>query len=207
MTDYVSAGQFAGLERWGARLIALSEMPAFRDNRDIRLHEANGVVKAMTAYGIAGQFAELERWGARLIVLCEMPVFRDDRDIRLAEARGAFNAITTCGTAHQFDAMERWGARLIALCEMPAFRDDRDIRLHEAKGAANAILYYSKSSPEPDRGAARSRWFARAAGAARDLTGDPNIQQVAQDLGVTYVQQQAKGWPYGPPRTLAASRK
>jgi hypothetical protein len=200
MTDYRNAGQFEALERWGGRLIALCEMPRFRNDRDFRLLEAQVAVTTINGYGNVAQFQSLERWGARLIALCEMPEFYGDRDIRLQEAISAINAIAHYGAANQFDALERWGVRLVGLSKMPGFRADREIRFREFQGALNAIVLYSKHAPAA--GAARSRWFAQASAVARDFPGDPEIQQAAQDLGISYVQQQFKGWPYGPPHAV-----
>jgi hypothetical protein len=198
--DYRDAGQFEALERWGGRLIALCEMPRFHDDREIRLLEAKVAVSIINGYGNAGQFEALERWGGRLIALCELPNFREDREIRLQEVISAINAIAYYGAARKFDVLERWGERLTALCRTPRFRDDREIRLREFQAAANAIVLYSKHAPAA--GAARSRWFAQASAVARDFPADLEIQQAAPDLGISYVQQQIKGWPYGRPRAV-----
>ena len=154
---YGEAREFVALERWGARLVALAESPAFRDDHDIRLREAMGAVNAINHYGEARDFVALEQWGARLIALAESPAFRDDHDIRLREAMGAVNAINHYGEARDFVALERWGARLIALAKNPAFRDDHDIRLLEAMGAVNAIDRYGKAGDL----VALERWGAR----------------------------------------------
>jgi hypothetical protein len=161
---YGEARDFAALERWGARLIALAEDPQFRDDHDIRLQEAKGAFNAIHRYGEARDFAALERWGARLIALAEHPAFRNDHDIRLQEAWCAVNAIHRYGEARDFAALERWGARLIALAEHPAFRDDHDIRLREAEGAINAIHRYGAAGDF----AALERWGARLIALAED---------------------------------------
>ena len=154
---YGEARDFVALERWGARLFALAENPAFRDDHRIRLQEAKGAINAINHYGMARVFVALERWGARLIALAENPAFRDDRVIRSHEAAGPYNAIIKYGEARDFVALERWGARLIAFAENPAFRDDHDIRLDEAMGAGNAIAWYGKARDF----VALERWGAR----------------------------------------------
>ena len=194
---YGEARDFVALERWGARLIALGENPAFRDDHDIRLREATGAANAIGRYGEARDFVALERWGARLIALAENPAFRDDHDIRLREATGVVNAIGRYGEARDFVALERWGARLIALAENPAFRDDHDIRLQEATGAVNAIFGYGRADMSFE--SKRHAWWFRLANVAREFPGHAGIQNIASRYGLTFGAQAAKAWPYGAP--------
>jgi hypothetical protein len=119
--------------RWSARLIALAENPAFRDDHDIRLREAMGAFDAIGRYGEAGDFVALERWGARLIALAENPAFRDDPDVRLREAMGAANAINHYGRADlSFESKRHaWWLRLANVArEFPGHAGIQDIASH-----------------------------------------------------------------------------
>jgi hypothetical protein len=136
----------------------------------------------------------------RLTALVENPALRDNPEIRLEEAKGAVNAIGYYGTAARFDDLERWGLRLTALAENPALRDNPEIRLMEATGAVNATIGYGNASRHGDP---RNRsWRARLAVVARRFPGHPQIQEVANRFGLTYVAQASKGWPYGAPAPI-----
>jgi hypothetical protein len=68
MYHYGDARDFVALERWGARLIALAENPASRDDHDIRFWEAEGAANAIFDYGSADMSFESKRhaWLLRL---------------------------------------------------------------------------------------------------------------------------------------------
>ena len=124
------AQDFVALERWGTRLIAIAENPAFRDDHDIRLQEAKGAVNAISVYGEPRDFVALERLGARLIALAENPAFSDNPDIQLREAAGAINAILGYGRADPSFESKRhaWWLRLAKVArEFPGHAGIQDI--------------------------------------------------------------------------------
>jgi hypothetical protein len=195
IAHYGAAHRFKDLERWGASLIALAETTLFADDPGIRLHEAKGVGNAISDYGKAGLFEDMERWGARLIVLAEVTPFTDDPAIRLQEAQGAFNAITRYGEVGRLEHMERWGTRLIALAETTLFAADPAIALQITLSAGNAIIFLGKV------GAAgfnqRAEWFSVLAKCARRFPTEDPIQARAGEYNLSFVHQEARGWPYG----------
>jgi hypothetical protein len=118
-----------------------------------------------------------------------------DPAIRLAEANAAFNAITQYGTVGDWLALERWGDRLQALARTEPFDRDPAIRLEEAKAAYNAVTDYGRNSGR--FGEQRRQWFVRLARCARWFPTNGPIQAIARDAGVSIVEQEAHGWPYG----------
>jgi hypothetical protein len=151
------AKDFAALEHWGARLIALAEHPDFASNADIRVEEARGVASATGHYAEAQDFDAFERWGARLIALAEHPDFTSLTNIRICEAIGTANALACYAKARDSVSLERWGAHLIALAERPDFSSNTDIRVNEAIGTANAMAGYDEAKDS----VALERWGAR----------------------------------------------
>ncbi len=207
ITHYARAGRWAGLERWGDRLLALVRTEPFDQDPAIRLEEALAAVNAILHYGGAGRWDDLERWGDRLLALARTEPFDQDPAIRLEEAKAAVNAINAYGGAGRWDDLERWGDRLLALARTEPFDQDPAIRLAEAMAAVNAINAYGHGSANL---ALRHQWFVRLARCARWFPTEAEIQQWARDCGVSPIEQEKRGWPYGRdrgPRTLSRSSK
>lgn len=59
-------GAFAGLERWGARLDALLDVPTLAADHKIRLSESSAAANAIMFYGMAGLEEGRRRWRGRL---------------------------------------------------------------------------------------------------------------------------------------------
>lgn len=197
INDYGSAGRWNDLERWGMRLVALAKEPLFAANATVGLYEALGAFNAMFHYGVAKRWDDLERWGAYLVALAANPYLAENCEIRRREAESANNAVVHYGTAERWSDLERWGARLIALAENPCFAGNHEIRLHEARGAFNATVRYSRAG---NIGLKTSeRWRRRLARVALRFPASIDIQQLANELGLSFVSQAAAGFPYGPP--------
>jgi hypothetical protein len=171
MLHYGAARDFAGLEHWGARLIALAEHPTSGQVVAVRESEAKGAGGAMLPYGAAQDFVGLERWGTRLTALAEHATWGQVAAIRESEAKGAVNAILHYGAARDFSGLERWGARLIVLTEHPTWGRVSVIRESEAKGAVNAMDYYGRARDFSRLG----RWGARLIA----LAEHPTLDQVS----------------------------
>jgi hypothetical protein len=149
----------------------------------------------MSDYGLAKIFSALERWGLRLIAHVNNIDFAGCADFRFEAAKGASNSIGHYGKAKDFDALERWGAVLIALAEHPDFKHHAELRLQEARGAINALIAFR------DDGRAGSgkynSWRTRLAKVALDFPYHGEIQLIARDWGLDYMEQRSRGWPFG----------
>jgi hypothetical protein len=131
--------------------------------------------------------------------------FPSDREIQLHRARGAFNALRAYGegarAASDPASAERLWDRMAAAEERldavaSAFPDDQEIRLWRAMGAVNLMAAYDAGAPRARdlRSGARNA----LAKAARDFPNDLKIQELASQIGVSFVQQLAGLRP--PPR-------
>jgi hypothetical protein len=60
--------------------------------------------------------------------------------------------------------------------------------------AVNVIQFYAKIA---DKSTFRHEWYVRLARCARWFPVEPRIQNIARDCGLTPVDQERRGWPYG----------
>jgi hypothetical protein len=206
-----AASDPASAERLWDRMAAAEERldavaSAFPDDREIHLQRAMGAVNLMAAYGAGGGERLWDRMAAaeaRLDAVAS--AFPDDREIHLRRAKGAFNALTDYGAGARaasdpasaerlWDRMAAAEERLDAVAS--AFPDDQEIRLWRAMGAVNLMAAYDAGAPRARdlRSGARNA----LAKAARDFPNDLKIQELASQIGVSFVQQLAGLRP--PPR-------
>jgi hypothetical protein len=180
VSHYGTAQQWDDMAAWLNTLTGVAER--FHDNQDIQLRLAMTAVSAVSHYGTAQRWDDMAAWLNTLTGVAER--FHDNQDIQHKLATGAVNAVSDYGTAQRWDDMAAWLNTLTGVAER--FRDNQDIQLRLARGAAEAV--WRDSIPRPLRAWA----LDILAGVARRQLGHLQIQNVAQEFGLTASEQMTR---------------
>ncbi|HEX8481714.1 MAG TPA: ATP-binding protein [Allosphingosinicella sp.] len=189
-------GQRSAVRRWGRRMLAVLDDPRFAGDTRVAGQVLMGMMNA-TAYEGPGDGELLEWWGDRILRVISDEALMSDKQIRRRVVDSLRNLMLHYGEAKAFDDMERWGAHVTDLAAREDYRADEDLAAGAATAACAALAMYH-TVKMLEWGSAR-KWRSRLAGAALRFPGRLDIQEGAAGFGVSFMDQQRAGFPFGRP--------